>query len=432
MKIQDTSAQDVTVAAKSPLMLRLKLTLAGLAVVSTIALAYPSYDKWLQNDISIEASELRLATVTRGFFVRDIAASGKIVAAHAPSVYSTDSGSINLLVQPGDAVTLGQVVARLSSPQLSNQLKQQQARLQGLTIELERQKLNVRSDKLKLQQTLGLAKVSLVAAKREQRRAATSIKQQLISQIDFEKALDDLARAELEFNHASEEVELKNDQLAFELKTKALEVQQQQLVVDDLTRQVTALNITAPLDGVVGNWLVEQRSQVNPNEPLLTVVDLTAYEAELLIPENFADEIGIDMETEVTVNGVNIKGRISAISPQVINSQVTTRVRFDSQALSGNSTGESKLSLRQNQRVNARILLENKPDVLMIKRGAFLSSGGGKIAYLVNDNGANKINIEVGATSIAQVEITDGVKAGDRLIISSLEPLKQAEQVLIR
>lgn len=421
--IQDTSAQDVKVATKSPLMKRLKWAVAGIAVISAMASAYPSYQQWQQNDLSVEAASLRLATVTRGAFVRDISASGKIVAAHAPAVYSSTGGSIELLVQPGDTVKLNQLVARLSSPQLSNRLKQQQAALQGSTIALERQKLDVRSDELKLQQTLDLAAVTLTAAQREQRRAAISIKQALISQIDFEKAVDDLARAELEFNHATQEAALKKDLLAFELKTQALDVKRQQLVVDDLMRQVDELNITAPLDGVVGNWLVEQRSQVSANQALVNIVDLSAYEAELLIPENFADEMGLGMKTEVRVNGVNISGRISAISPQVSNNQVATRVRFDN---------ADKLSLRQNQRVTARVLLENKSDVLMVKRGAFLQSGGGRIAYVVNQNSAKRIQIKTGATSISQVEIIDGVKAGDQLIISTLDPLQRADQVLIR
>ena len=67
----------------------------------------------------------------------------------------------------------------------------------------------------------------------------------------------------------------------------------------------------------------------------------------------------------------------------------------------------------------------------MVKRGAFLQSGG-HIAYLVNQHSATKIRIETGATSISQVEIIAGVKAGDQLIISTLEPLKQANQVFIR
>lgn len=421
--IQDTSAQDTTIVQKSPLIKQAKWILAGIAALSCVAVAYPSYQQWQNTEISVKADGLRMASVTRGAFVRDISATGKIVAAHAPSVYSTVSGNIHLLVQPGDAVKIDQVVAKLSSPELSNQLKQQQSVLEGLSIALERQKLNVRSDSLKQQQTLDMAKVALTAAKREQRRAKISIGQQLISQIDFEKAEDDLARAKLAFNHASQEAELKKDQLAFEIKTGELDVNRQQLVVDDLLRQVEELAIKAPVEGVIGNLLVEQRSQVRPNQPLLTVVDLTAYEAELMVPENFADDIGLDMETEITVNGAKIKGKISAISPEVNNNQVTTRVRFDSQ---------DNISLRQNQRVTARVLLENKADVLMVKRGAFLQSGGGKFAYIVNQNTAAMVNIEVGASSISHVELLDGVKEGDQLVISSLDTFKQAKQVLIR
>ena len=421
--IQDTSAQDTKVVQKSPLIKQAKWILAGIAAVSCVAVAYPSYTQWQNNEISVKADTLRLASVTRGAFVRDISANGKIVAAHAPSVYSTVSGNIHLLVQAGDAVKVDQIVARLSSPELSNQLKQQQSVLESSTIALERQKLNVRSDTLKQQQTLDMAKVALTAAKREQRRAKIAIGQQLISQIDFEKAEDDLARANLAFNHASQEADLKKDQMAFEIKTSQLDVNRQQLVVDDLLRQISELQIKAPVEGVIGNLLVEQRSQVRQNQALLTVVDLTAYEAELMVPENFADDIGLDMETEIIVNGATIKGRISSISPEVNNNQVITRVRFDNQ---------DSISLRQNQRVTARVLLENKADVLMIKRGAFVQSGGGKFAYIVNQNTASMINIEVGASSISHVELINGVKEGDRLVISSLDTFKQAKQVLIR
>jgi HlyD family secretion protein len=78
------------------------------------------------------------------------------------------------------------------------------------------------------------------------------------------------------------------------------------------------------------------------------------------------------------------------------------------------------------------VLLENKADVLMIKRGAFVQSGGGKFAYIVNQNTASMVNIEVGASSISHVELINGVKEGDRLVISSLDTFKQAKQVLIR
>ena len=421
--IQDTSAQDQVLAQPSTLGKKLKWLVAGVAALSCVAVAYPSYQQWQQNDLSLRSEDIRTALVSRGAFIRDISANGKIVAAHAPSVYSTVSGNVTLLVKPGDQVEKDQRVALLASPLLSAELKQQQSQLMSLSIALERQKLDVRSALLRQQQTLDMAQVTLKAAKREQRRAKISIDKQLISQIDFEQAEDELAKAQLAYDHATKESVLRKDQLAFEVKTRELDMQRQQLLVDDLVRQVSELSIKAPVTGVVGNWLVEQRSQVQSNQALLTVVDLTAYEAQLMVPENYADDIGLDMETEIMVNGQLIKGRISAISPEVNNSQVTTNVRFDQQNYAG---------LRQNQRVSARILLENKSDTLMVKRGAFLPSGGGHFVYVINDDTAKRVKIKVGATSISQVELLAGVKEGDNLVISTLDPFEQAAQVLIR
>ena len=421
--IQDTSAQDVTIKETPAWRKHWQWIAAAVGLVAMSGFAYPQYKQWQQNELSIDGTTLRIAEVTRGDFTRDLSASGKIVAAHAPTVYSSAQGNVELMVLPGDSVKAGQVVAKVSSPTLTNQLKQQQSVLESLTLGLARQKLNVRSETLKQQQVLDMAEVALTAAQREHRRAKTSIEKAVISQIDFEQAADELARAELAYNHAKQEVELNKDTLAFELKTAGLDVSRQQLVVDDLNRQVEALTIRAPLEGVVGNLLVEQRAQVEPNQGLMTVVDLTAYETELLVPENYADDIGLGMDTEIMVNGNKVMGRISAISPEVENAQVTTRVRFNEQ---------DNLSLRQNQRVTARILLEHKTDVLMVKRGQFVQSGGGKIAYRIAGDSAKRIPVQVGARSISQVELLEGVKAGDRLVISSLEPFQQAKQVLIR
>ena len=426
--IQDTSGQDKVVAAKPWWHIsQWRKHGAGATLVflgfSFVAVAYPSYQNWLEHEVSISKDSIRTAKVTRGAFVRDISATGKIVAAHAPAVYSKVSGNVHLAVMPGDEVEKGTVVAKVQSPELSAELKQQESLLSSLSLELERQKLNVRSELLRQQQVLDMAQVTLKAAEREQRRSSISIKKQLISKIDFEQAEDDLAKAKLAFDHAKQETQLKKDQLAFEVKTRKLALERQQMQVDELRRQIDGLTIRAPVTGMVGNWLVEQRSQVQANQALLTVVDLTAYEAQLMVPESYADDIGLGMETQVTVNGVVMKGQIAAISPEVNNSQVTTNVRFDGQDFTG---------LRQNQRVNARILLANKPDVLMIKRGAFLQSGGGQFTYLVKNGNATKVDIAIGDTSIREIELLSGAEVGDELVISTLEPFERSENVLIR
>ena len=68
----------------------------------------------------------------------------------------------------------------------------------------------------------------------------------------------------------------------------------------------------------------------------------------------------------------------------------------------------------------------------MVDRGAFFESGGGRIAYRLDGGVARRTPITTGATSISKIEIAHGLKEGDQIVISSLEPFGRADTVLIR
>ena len=87
--------------------------------------------------------------------------------------------------------------------------------------------------------------------------------------------------------------------------------------------------------------------------------------------------------------------------------------------------------LRQNQRVTARILIESKENVLKVKRGSFVESGGGRLAYVVTEQGAVKRKIELGARSIGEIEIIAGLKSGEKIVISNIEQFNGSELVNI-
>jgi HlyD family secretion protein len=101
---------------------------------------------------------------------------------------------------------------------------------------------------------------------------------------------------------------------------------------------------------------------------------------------------------------------------------VTARVRF---------ANSDRLSLRQNQRLSARVLLENRPNVLMVKRGDFLNMGG-DVAYQVNDTIAHKKAVKLGARSMSQVEVVEGGEVGDVWVISGTETFKNEPTIQIR
>lgn len=421
--IRDTSAQDLVVDPDPARHRRIKTMAIGCGLLALLlTVAVPAYNRWARSEISVPLERVRVASVERGDFVREVGVTGRVVAAVAPTLYAAALGSVTLEVQAGDTVEQGQVLAQIDSPDVVNELDRARANLESLTVAWDRKKIETRSAHLQNQQAVDLAKVRFDAALREAERATLSHEKGVMSQQEMEKALDEKALAEVEYKHAVENAALGKDSLAFELRTAKLEVDQQQLVVNNLQRRADELVIRSPVNGMVGNVAVDQRATVAANAPVLTVVDLSALEVEAQIPESYADALGLGMSGEITYGSSTYPGTVTAVSPEVHNSQVTTRVRF---------VGEVPQDLRQNQRVSVRIVMEVKENVLTVQRGPFLDSGSGRMAYVVRDGLAIRTPIQAGSASVNRVEIVSGVEEGDRLVISSTDAFENAETVYL-
>jgi HlyD family secretion protein len=383
----------------------------------------PGINRWANATATVSLDRLRIATVARGDLVRDVSVQGRVVAAVSPMLYATASGTITLRVDAGAVVSEGQVLAVVDSPELANQLKQAQSSQEQLAMQLERQRIESRQQALEKRKAADLAEVALIAAKREKRRADQANEVSVISVIDFEKAQDDLRNAELAAAHTIADADLFNERLAFEIRARELELQRQELLVADVQRQVDDLNIKSPVNGVVGDLLVEQKAAVSRDMPVMAVVDLTQFEIDAQVPESYADDLGIGMSAEIIIGNDRYSGTLVAVSPEIVNSQVGSRIRF---------VDRMPTNIRQNQRLTTRILIEEKPGVLMLQRGQFLESGGGRVAYVLDGEGlAVRKSIVIGARSLAAIEIQEGLNEGDRVVISSIEQFRSAETVLI-
>ena len=145
-------------------------------------------------------------------------------------------------------------------------------------------------------------------------------------------------------------------------------------------------------------------------------------EVEVEVPESYADEIGLEMPVQIRIGTEDFPGAVTAIAPEVIANQVKVRLRF---------TGEAPASLRQNQRLTARIQLENRPGVLSVQRGAFVDADQGRSAFLVEGDAARRVPIRTGAIGLERVEILDGLKAGDRIIVSDTSEFLQQQSLLL-
>nr|WP_314863795.1 efflux RND transporter periplasmic adaptor subunit [uncultured Undibacterium sp.] len=417
--IRDTSGQDAVIAAP-PLWRRKKLVVGLVFALAFLMLCFFLVRAFANSSKSINASRIKIAQVTRGTLVRDVAVNGRMVAAISPTLYSTASSTVTLKVKAGDMVKRGDVVAELESPDLTSLLKREQANYDQLEAEVGRQKILARKQKLIARRDADQAEIERVTAARTFERFEKAGPSGVISKIDYMRAQDALKTAEIRAKHAEAATGLENEDVDLNLKTKSAQLEQQRLVRDDAKRKVEELRLKAPVDGMVGTLSVANRSVVAANTALMTLVDLSQLEVELEIPETYVADLGLGMTAEITINGVTAKGKLSALSPEVVKNQVLARVRFDGTQPSG---------LRQSQRVSARLLIEEKPNVLMLARGPFVESEGGRFAYLVQNNIATRIPFKLGATSISAVEILTGLKEGDKVVVAGTDQFENAEKV---
>ncbi len=419
--IRDTSAQDRPVAPQQMPRSRRPLWLAGGAGAGVLAMGWLLMG-WLGSSGSVSAERLRFAEVGRGTLVRDAAVNGRVVAAVSPTLYAPAGGTVTLKIQAGDTVKQGEVMAVLDSPELQNELQRERATLAQLEAEVARQRILARKASLLAQRDADDAEVTRLAALRDLQRAQRGYELGAIPEVDFLRAKDTLQSAEIRAKHAATAAGLEGSDVALALKTQEQLLERQRLLTANVERRVEELNVRAPVDGIIGTLSVADRAVVVANTALMTVVDLSRLEVELEVPEAYAEDLGLGMAAEVSIGATRAVGKIAAVSPEVVNNQVLARVRFD---------GEQPPGLRQNQRVSARVLFEEKPDVLMVARGPFLESLGGRYAYVVRDGVAERTAVRIGATSVSNIEVLEGLQPGDRIVIAGTDAFEDAERIAI-
>jgi HlyD family secretion protein len=419
--IRDTSQQDAVIAPPPGQALRRRAVWIA-AAVGAAALCFGLFSTWRSSDASVSASRLRIAEVTRGTLVRDASVNGRVVAAVSPTLYAKASSTVNLKVAAGDTVKKDQVLAVLESPDLSDALKREVSTYEGLKAEVARQGILARKQKLLAQRDADTAEIERLSAQRTLERYQSVGDLGIIAKIDYQKAKDALQSAQIRAKHAAEASALEGDDVQLVLKTKTNELERARLSMEEAKRRVDELTVRAPVDGFIGTLNVQNRMVVAANAPLMTLVDLSRLEIEVEVPETYVADMGLGMNAEIQLPSGTATGKLSALSPEVVKNMVLARVRFD---------GQQPKGLRQSQRVTARLLIEEKPNVLMVARGPFVEQDGGRYAYVVRDGIAVRTPITMGATSISAVEILSGLKQGDKVVVAGTDAFNNAARISI-
>ena len=419
--IRDTSATDRPLTPR-PMHRRLVIGGAAIALIGGAVFLAPSLRNAFSTSGSVSETRLGTAAVERGTFVRDIAAEGKVVAAVSPTLYAPSAGAATLRVHAGDTVRKGEVLAVIDSPDLSAKLAQETSNGEAMRADVLRAQVDAQQQRATLQREYDNARIDHTTAGNDLSRQQRAFEAGAVAGMQVDHAKDTLEKARLTLANTQAGLGMKEESLKFDVRAKQLALERQLLLVKDLQRQLADLQVRSPVDGQVGQLFIAPHANVAKDAQLLSVIDLSALEVQVQVAESFARDLGIGMPGEISGNGQSWKGKVSAISPEVIGNEVAARLRFD---------GQTPGQLRQNQRLSVRVLLDRRDDVLTVRRGSFADEGGGTQAYVLVDGIAERRPVRLGARSLDKVEVLQGLEVGDVVVISGADAFKGAPRVSV-
>ena len=306
--------------------------LAGAGVLTVLLLAafvWSSVRSFLNSEMTVPATAVRIATVSRGRFVSDVSAQGTIVAALSPTLTAPAPGTVSYSVRAGESVKKNQVLAHIDSPELKNEYAREQAGLDALDATLQRESIDLRRKLLDNQKNMDTANLQLRAAQREVDRTAAAWALKVIPRREVDKAHDDLEAARLTQKQTEAGDGLAHESLNLDLRMHRLDRDRQRLVVADLKRKMDELTVRSPVEGVVGTLAVAERGTVAANAAIVTVVDLSVFEVEFAAPDVYAGSLRPGMPAEVAIGAGVAQATVAAVSPEVRQGQVIGRLRFE-------------------------------------------------------------------------------------------------------
>lgn len=374
---------------------------------------------------SVERASVLIDTVKRGELLREVRGPGTLVPKEIRWIGADTSARVErIVVKPGAVVEADTVILELSNPELQDQLLAAQSAVTAAQSDLAAKRTELKSRLLDQQAALAAARADHSAAELQAEAEGPLAEKGIISAIQYKKTriqVEQLAnRLDIEQQRVAEFQRNINAQLSAE----QARIDQLVNTRDLRQRQVDALNLTAGTAGVLQQVAVEEGQQVAAGTSLARVARPDVLMAQLRIPETQAKDVLLDQSVRVdTRNGV-VAGRVLRIDPAVKNGSVQVDVDLIEVLPPG---------ARPDQSVDGVIEIERMADALYVGRPAFGQQDSQVRLFRIGEDGiATRVPVRLGKASVNQIQILDGLKVGDRVILSDTNAFDQHDRIRLK
>jgi HlyD family secretion protein len=382
---------------------------------------------------TVELSSVWPDTVRRGPMVRDVRGLGKLVVEDyiwIPAQFEGRIEKINFL--PGSKLHANEVLMILSNPDLELaandlewQVKQAEANYTNLRVTLETQQLAQRS-------TTEQVKSDLLQAQLQADRDTQLTKLGLKSDLDTRLSVAKWDELKGRYALSQQQLDISGQSIQAQLDAQKVQIEKLKAAFELKRKQVLQLVIRASSDGVLQQLgagapapPLEVGQRVNPGTILAKVAQPSRLKAELQIPETQAKDVTLGQVASIdTRNGI-IAGHVVRKDPAAINGTITVDVKLEGDLPEGAVPDLS---------VDGTIIIERLANVLFMGRPVIGQPGAKVGLFKLDPDGkeAQRVTVALGRISVNSVEIVDGLKEGDKVILSDMSQYDKDDRIQLK
>ena len=378
--------------------------------------------------LMVERSQVEIATVVRAPFQDYLPVRAEAAPIRTVFIGAVSGGQVERVVaQDGAVVAAGEVLAELTNPQLKLDVSAREAEISGRIGDTIGAALNLQTSRAEREREIANSEYHQVEADR-----ALAIRQKLrelgLISDAYLKPYSDEADYYRE-RTAALKASFARSEAAAGGQARAIQDTAHRLAANlkEVHASLDALTLKAPVSGRLTNFTIQPGQTLKVGDPIGQINSEGEYKLVADVDEFFLSRVrtGLPAKADAESGGAGPTLVVSRVLPQVTGGRFRTELTF---------TGPPPANLKRGESMSVRITFGDPRPALVVDNGAWLETGGGTYAFVLDKDGrtAERRAIRIGRRNPEQAEVLDGLRPGDRLIASSYAGYDKSRRLILK
>jgi len=394
--------------------------------IAIVVLIYMAFFADRTSTYKVEKDKLIIETVTEDQFNDYITVPGTVEPITIIFLDAQEGGRVEeKLIEEGSMVKKGDIILRLSNPDLHLNILDSEAQLAEKENFLRNTQINMEQQRLQIKRDLVNLKYDIARKERNYQQNVVLMKDDLISREEFIRSKEDLDMARQSKELAIERQKQDSVFYAANINTMTTNLDNMRKNLQLVRDRAENLNVRAPVDGQLGLLTPEIGQSIQRGANMGQINVLTSYKVTAQIDEHYIDRVRTQLDANLDRQGNKFNLVVRRVYPEVRNGTFEIDMVFKDTMPDNIRTGQTYYTSLQ--------LGQPKVSVLVPIGGFFQETGGQWIFVLdPTESFATKRNISIGRKNPKYYEVLEGLKAGEKVIVSGYETFGKNEKLILK